>query len=204
MPMDAPATEHVTDAVLTQILAQLESLQLSHQVLQAKVHLIYPNLPILSNLFEFKLDALSGPQSRTTTIPVPVPGSPPTVPLNGLSGSPPASSSFGISPPSTLLQRTPAPAPAPAVVDREKVLYPQRVILTSESLSYVASRPIIFNSIPRPDRNPTRSSSMGSPRPKTPRSSRSIPPPQLDQTPQRDRCPFRFLLNLSCIGNRLG
>jgi len=92
-----------------------------------------------------KIDALGGSHSRTAAVPVPtsVTGSPPTATLSTLSGSPPTSSSFGISPPNSLLQRAPGPVPtaaAPSNQDREKVLYPQRVILTSEFFYYTHPR----------------------------------------------------------------
>ncbi|KAG8837811.1 hypothetical protein FRC18_007849 [Serendipita sp. 400] len=105
----------VSEAVLTQILAQLESLTISQQVLQAK------------------LDNLTNPGARPTTAQITTPGTSasPVTTANGsfsssYPGSPPAATTnFGLSPPASLLQRVPVPQ------DREKVLYPQRVILTT-------------------------------------------------------------------------
>ncbi|KAG8803846.1 hypothetical protein FRC16_002703 [Serendipita sp. 398] len=105
----------VSEAVLTQILAQLESLTISQQVLQAK------------------LDNLTNPGARPTTAQITTPGTSasPVTTANGsfsssYPGSPPAATTnFGLSQPASLLQRVPVPQ------DREKVLYPQRVILTT-------------------------------------------------------------------------
>ncbi|KAG8807682.1 hypothetical protein FRC17_004322 [Serendipita sp. 399] len=115
--MTTSTTAPVSDAVLTQILAQLESLSISQQLLQAK------------------LDALTNPGVRAAApVPIATPASSnsPVATANGplstsFSGSPPATSVFGLSPPSSLLPRPSAPLPQ----DREKVLYPQRVILTT-------------------------------------------------------------------------
>ncbi len=133
-----------SDAVLTQILTQLEQLTLSQQVLQAKVPLLLPlrSIPPLTSPFQ-QLDVITSqspppgaPASRTAAVPIPHRNSSPPVPLSTsfshpqIISSSPSTSAFGISPPGPFAGRLPSKS---LQQDREKVLYPQRVILTSES-----------------------------------------------------------------------
>ena len=104
-------------------------------------------LPLVSTLAltssPQQLDAITSqspppgaPASRTPAVPIPHRNSSPPVPLSSsfshpqILSSSPSTSAFGISPPGGLAGRLPSKS---FQQDREKVLYPQRVILTSES-----------------------------------------------------------------------
>lgn len=156
----ATMSQSTSDAVLTQILTQLEQLTISQQVLQAKVRLLLHSfdtpilllvVPNVALTFTFspsnkQLDAITSqsqqsslpgaPTSRTAAVPIPHRKSSPPLPLSSsfshpqIISSSPSTSAFGISPPGPLAGRLPSKS---LQQDREKVLYPQRVILTSES-----------------------------------------------------------------------
>jgi hypothetical protein len=127
----------VSDAVLTQILAKLDALQVSQQSLQAKVR-IYPfhnHNTYADGITRAQVDALTNPNSpplapASGSTPIPgreTPSSPSTLPppLAPLTGSVLATAA------------SPAAAESSSQIlpdkEREKTLYPQRVILTSKS-----------------------------------------------------------------------
>ncbi|GBE83100.1 predicted protein [Sparassis crispa] len=114
----------VSDAILTQILTQLQSLQVSQQALQAK----------LDSLTNPVVSPLSSPKQSGT----PIPGhheasSPSSVPLTiSQTGS-------GVQTPSALF--TNGPVSSDKIInekDREKLLYPSRVLLSSREIRFVA------------------------------------------------------------------
>lgn len=103
-----------SDAILTQILAQLQDLQKSQQVLAAKV------------------DALSTPSSPRTGVPIPGRETPYTSPTDPHATSP-STSVLALSPPSSSVFSSSAGKNNLSTSDkeRERALYPQRVILTT-------------------------------------------------------------------------
>ncbi|KAF5335356.1 hypothetical protein D9611_011757 [Ephemerocybe angulata] len=122
----------VSDAVLTQILQQLEALQVSQQALQAK----------LDNLGATPLEPTS-PKPLTTTA---LPTSP---------SSTPAPAALSTSPPSS------APVPARVALasltdkEREKLLYPGRVNLTTYPDQHgIAPVPLTWGAASAADRGP--------------------------------------------------
>ncbi|KAG8876937.1 hypothetical protein FRB97_003808 [Tulasnella sp. 331] len=126
--MDASA--NANGMVLAQILAQLESLQLSQAALQSKIDaLTTPTSPMSSRI--------ATPPKRTLGLPIPGRSDSPSTLVPSASAFPP--SSLSTSPPiHSMLQQTSAIASnvatldvAGAEKDREKRLYPQRVIITT-------------------------------------------------------------------------
>lgn len=121
------------DPVLGQILAQLNSLQVSQQTLQAKV-CICTVRPTDSCVICVQLDALTG-----------IPTSPPrnAIPIPGRQDSPTSQNPLLLSP--TSLGRNPIVSSPPSGTreltnidkEREKALYPGRVLLTSKSVTII-------------------------------------------------------------------
>jgi hypothetical protein len=111
----------VTDAILTQILAQLETMQVSQQAMQAKVR--YSRRSSFNGSHpELQLDALSTAEQTSHLEPKAIiPSSPPkaSIPV----------------PSSSITRIAPQPNSTAGVItdkEREKLLYPGRVNLTSE------------------------------------------------------------------------
>ena len=119
-----------TDAVLTQILSQLQVLQVAQQTMQAKVRSTFTFTLIYSAPFWYQLDVLS------------TQGKPPLEPKAVLPPtSPPRSAYPQSSPPSqpSLASSTPSSVPKQDLLsdkEREKLLYPGRVNLTSQLISF--------------------------------------------------------------------
>jgi hypothetical protein len=115
-----PRTMPVTNAILTQILAQLETIQLSQQAMQAKVRYRIRTSSFNGSHPELQLDALSTAEQTSPLEPQAIiPSSPPKV------STPVPSSKIAPSLPNS----------TPGVItdkEREKLLYPGRVNLTSE------------------------------------------------------------------------
>jgi TolA-binding protein len=125
----------VSDAILTQLLAQLNALQVSQQTMQAKVR-IDQQLRSRSDVVNFQLDSIAN-QKQTSA-----PASPPSglktqapegLTSSGTSGTPEV--------PSPLVLKAALSSSAPEVVsrpipttdkERERLLYPGRINLTSE------------------------------------------------------------------------
>lgn len=122
----------ISDAVLTQILNQLQSLQVSQQILQAKVCVNVNVMPMLVDLIRFlQLDSLGG-----NSAPSP-PQSPPrhAIPIPGRSqaDSPTPPSSFTTASALSAMAAPSHDADKPiSDKEREKILYPGRVLLTSQ------------------------------------------------------------------------
>ena len=112
-----------TNAMLTQILAQLQTIQLSQQAMQAKVRYGIRPTSFNGSHPELQLDALSTAEQTSPLEPKAIiPSSPPIVSIPV-----PSSSTTRIAPP--------VPNSTPGVItdkEREKLLYPGRVNLTSE------------------------------------------------------------------------
>ncbi|KAF8964569.1 GTP cyclohydrolase N terminal-domain-containing protein [Flammula alnicola] len=147
----------VSDAILTQILGQLEAMQVAQQTMQAK------------------LDSLNIQNVPTSPLePTPVQGIPtlatpsaPFTPTKSTTPSgislPPASGGITVSPPSTPLRATLASAP-PAVgrmtgsltdKEREKLLYPGRVNLTTYPDQHgIAPHPLHWGAAAASERGP--------------------------------------------------
>jgi hypothetical protein len=113
----------VTNAMLTQILAQLQTIQLSQQAMQAKVRYRIRPSSFNGSHPELQLDALSTAEQTSPLEPKAIiPSSPPIVSIPV-----PSSSTTRIAPL--------VPNSTPGVItdkEREKLLYPGRVNLTSE------------------------------------------------------------------------
>jgi hypothetical protein len=128
----------VSDAVLTQILAQLNALQVSQQTMQAKVRLITSEFRWIMT-FHAPLDQLDSISKSSSSAHTPSSG-------RSISGGREGPQEGGIaseptSPLTRALSPSTPPVGAPAEVrgptgatdkEREKLLYPGRVLLTSE------------------------------------------------------------------------
>lgn len=121
-----------TDAVLTQILSQLQVLQIAQQTMQAKVRSTFTFSPIYLAPFWYQLDVLST-QGKPPLEPTAI--LPPASPLRSvypqLESSPPSQPSLASSTPSSVPKQD-----LLSDKEREKLLYPGRVNLTSQSPSF--------------------------------------------------------------------
>jgi len=183
-----------TDAVLTQILSQLQVLQVAQQTMQAKVRSTFTYSPIYSAPFWYQLDVLST-QGKPPLEPIAIlpPTSPPRSVYPQLESSPPSQPSLASSTPSSVPKQD-----LLSDKEREKLLYPGRVNLTSQSTLLIVD---FLNSLPycslsRSTWHCATSPPLGSRRPYRSWSSHLFPSSFFNQTSQCHWCTFRFLLHL--------